>query len=390
MSDPHVSPAAGSRLGAPAVGSGVDPEAVERDRARRFILGAHVMIVDDQPANVLVLQRLLEAAGYTDLLPLTDPREVWPAFLQKRPDIILLDLQMPHLSGHDVLRGLRPHTRDDFIPVLVLTADVTSRAREESLSLGARDFLTKPFDHTEVLQRVGNLLETRFLHLELKDQNRSLETRVQERTKELDEARLEILRRLALAAEFRDDDTGQHTQRVGYTTALIAAELRLPSAEIELLRRAAPLHDVGKIGIPDAILLKPGRLTPEEFEIMKDHARIGGGILSGSDVPLLRLAETIALTHHERWDGKGYLNMVGEQIPLAGRIVAAADVFDALTHERPYKQAWNFEDSFSEITTQSGRQFDPVVVDAFFRIARRAYDAELDDPDQAPLRMRAE
>lgn len=351
---------------------------------------ARIMIVDDEVANVRVLQRLLEKAGYHNLVVLTDPRDVLPSFDDARPDIILLDLQMPHLSGHDILHQLRPRVLNEFLPVLVLTADVTSRAREESLGLGAKDFLTKPFDHTEVLQRVGNLLETRFLHLQLKDQNLTLETRVRERTRDLNQARLEILTRLALAAEFRDDDTGKHTQRVGYTAALIAAELNLPSGEIELLWRAVPLHDVGKIGIPDAILLKPGRLTAAEFEVMKRHARIGGEILSGSEVPLLKAAESIAVTHHEHWDGKGYYGMAGEEIPLAGRIAAVADVFDALTHERPYKHAWSFEDSLSEITAQSGYQFDPTIVDAFVRIARTAYEADLTDATGAASKATAD
>ena len=345
----------------------------------RYIFDAHIMIVDDQPANVLILERLLARSGYHNTISITDPRDVMPAFFKKRPDVMLLDLQMPEITGHDILRELRPHTRDEYLPVLVLTSDATRQAREEALGLGATDFLTKPFDNTEVVQRVRNLCETRLLHIELRAYNHSLESMVRERTRDLEAARVEILRRLALAAEFRDDNTGQHTQRVGFSSGLIAAEMRLPSSDIELIQRAAPLHDVGKIGIPDAILLKPGRLTPGEFEIMKHHTRIGGEILSGSDVPLLQLAETIAIHHHERWDGNGYDGSKGEDTPLVGRIVAVADVFDALTHERPYKSAWTFEDSRREITSQSGRQFDPEVVDAFLRIASEAYETEGSD-----------
>jgi putative two-component system response regulator len=179
-------------------------------------------------------------------------------------------------------------------------------------------------------------------------------------------AQVEILERLALAAEYRDDDTGEHTRRVGKTAAAIAATIGLAADEVELLRRAAPLHDVGKIAIPDAILRKPGRLTGEEFEEIKQHTVKGAAMLAGRGFPLLDLAERIALTHHERWDGHGYPHgLAGEAIPLAGRIVAVADVFDALTHERVYKEAWPVEQALEEIRTQAGRQFDPDVVEAF-------------------------
>jgi putative two-component system response regulator len=191
---------------------------------------------------------------------------------------------------------------------------------------------------------------------------------VRERTAELEETQIEILERLALAAEYRDDDTGEHTKRVGQMSAEIARGLGLPPAEVELIRRAAPLHDVGKIAIPDSILLKPGRLTPEEFEQMKTHTTLGSKMLSGGRFPLLQRAEEIALTHHERWEGTGYIGLAGDSIPLAGRIVAVADVFDALTSARPYKTAWPRAEAVEEIRRQSGRQFDPRVVEAFLKI----------------------
>jgi PAS domain S-box-containing protein len=201
---------------------------------------------------------------------------------------------------------------------------------------------------------------------QLADSARLLEAKVAERTSELDDARTELLQRLAVAAEYRDDDTFQHTERVGNEAAQIAAPLGLDSGQIELLREAAPLHDVGKLAISDSILLKPGKLTVEEFEIMKTHAAAGARVLSGSSSPVLQMATVIAATHHERWDGNGYpAGLAGEAIPLVGRVVAVADVFDALTHDRPYKSAWPLEEAIAEIRRGAGTQFDPQVAAAF-------------------------
>jgi putative two-component system response regulator len=264
-----------------------------------------------------------------------------------------------------------------YFPILVVTADITPEAKRRALSAGARDFLSKPFDTTEVLLRIKNLLETRFLHLELQNQNQALEVKVRERTRELEQTQIEILKRLAQAAEFRDDDTGRHTQRVGQLAARLAQDLGLPEHQVELIRLAAPLHDLGKIGIPDHILLKPGRFSSSEYEQMKSHAVIGARILSGGRYPLLRMAEEIAYTHHERWDGSGYpLGLAGEAIALAGRIVAVADTFDALTHERPYKHAWPIADALAEIARQSGEKFDPSVVAALVRLYKQEAAAE--------------
>jgi putative two-component system response regulator len=259
-----------------------------------------------------------------------------------------------------------------FLPILVLTADMTPQAKQQALSGGASDFLLKPFDATEVLLRIGNLLQTRRLHLELQDQNQLLERRVSDRTAQLEAAHNEILERLALAAEYRDDETHQHTLRVGEASALLAAALGLSDEQVGQLRQAAPLHDIGKIGISDTVLLKPAKLTPEEFEHVKTHTLIGGRILADSPVTVLQLGREIALTHHERWDGSGYPHgLKGEGIPLSGRIVTVADVFDALTHDRPYKHAWPIDQAVAEITTQRERQFDPDVVDAFLGLLDR-------------------
>ena len=330
---------------------------------------ARILIVDDQPSNVLLLEGILDEEDYTDYRSLTDSRQTQGVFLEYEPDLILLDLQMPYLDGFEVMKQLRTCIRaGDFLPILVLTADITSEAKRRALSEGAMDFLTKPFDAMEVILRIRNLLQTRVLHLQLQNQNQILDQKVRERTSELEETQIEILERLALAAEYRDDATGEHTKRVGQTSGQLAHALGLPTSEVELIRRAAPLHDVGKIAIPDSILLKPGKLTPEEFKQMKTHTTLGAKMLSGGRFPLLQMAEEIALTHHERWDGTGYMMLQSEAIPIAGRIVAVADVFDALTHERPYKHAWPQQEAIEEIKRQSGQHFDPQVAKAFLKL----------------------
>jgi len=326
---------------------------------------ARILIVDDEPANVALLERLLKQTGYTNLVTTTDSSQVLELCARMPPDVILLDLHMPSPDGFEVLDQLEPWISGRWLPVLVLTADVTRDTKQRALGSGAKDFLVKPLDAIEVLLRIRNLLETRFLQLEFRKQNLALEQRVYDQGVDLSDARLEMLVRLARASEYRDDDTGEHTQRVGRTSGLLADALRLETQEVKLIRHAAALHDVGKIGIPDQILLKPGSLTAAEFEVMKSHVSVGAEILSGSRSPLLRVAEQVALTHHEWWDGSGYpAGLKEEEIPLAGRIVAVADVFDALTHDRPYKTAASLDEALEETRCLSGRQFDPSVVAA--------------------------
>jgi len=330
---------------------------------------SRILIIDDKPSNILLLEGILQEEDYTAYKGITDSRQAIPVYLEYQPDLILLDLQMPYFNGFEVMNLLRAHIPPGvFLPILVLTANITPEARRQALTEGAADFLTKPFDQTEVVLRIRNLLRTRALHLQLQDQNQLLEQQVRQRTAQLEETQVEILERLALAAEYRDDNTGEHTRRVGQMSAQIAQVLGLPEIEVGLIRRAAPLHDVGKIAIPDSILLKPGRLTPEEFELMKTHTTVGARILSGGRFPLLQTAEEIALTHHERWDGAGYSGLKGTSIPIAGRIVAVADVFDALTSARPYKGAWPRVEAIEEVQRQSGKQFDPGVVEAFLQV----------------------
>jgi putative two-component system response regulator len=330
---------------------------------------AEILIVDDQQHNVMLLERILRRSGYEHLRGTSNPQSVRELCATLQPDLVLLDIHMPVMDGFAILAQLRElYPPPSYLPVLALTADSSRETRDRALQAGARDFLNKPFDASEVLLRITNLLETRHFYLALQRQNAALEDRVLARTQQLEQAQFEILTRLALAAEFRDDATGKHAQRVGRISAILAEAIDLPCAQTQLVRRAAPLHDVGKIGIPDRLLLKPGKLTPAEFELMQAHTVIGANMLAGSEFALLQVAEEIARSHHERWDGKGYPDaLTGAAIPVVGRVAAVADVFDALMHDRPYKRAWAAVDAVKEIQRQAGRQFDADVVAGFER-----------------------
>lgn len=331
------------------------------------IYRSRILIVDDQEPNVLLLERLLADCGFTNVVSTTDSANVIALCAREDPDIVLLDLQMPPPDGFEVMSRLAERMDAPArLPILVLTADASQQTKQRALSSGASDFVSKPFDVTEVFLRIRNLLTMRHLQTQLQHQNTSLEERVAKRTHELEQARLEILQRLALAAEYRDDATYEHTERVAHTAAAVTERLGLSETDIELMRLAAPLHDIGKLGVPDAILLKRGKLTDAEFEVMRTHTTVGASILAGSTSDVLELAERIALTHHEWWDGSGYPNgLRGNLIPQCGRIVALADVFDALTHTRPYKPAWPVERAIEEVHRLREKQFDPEVVDAF-------------------------
>lgn len=342
---------------------------------------ARIVAVDDDRANLQLLRRILEPVGYENVITVSDPRDVVPLCRETEPDLLILDLRMPHLDGFELHERLGVELEGfAYVPVLFLTADDSRQVQEKALSLGGHDFLTKPLGAREVRVRVRNLLTTRALHRELHEMNRELDERVRRRTSELEEARIEILERLAVAAEYRDDQTGRHIQRVGRTAARLARELGVRDQKVEQIRRAAPLHDVGKIGIHDSILLKSGGLTDEEFEQMKTHTLIGEDILGGSRFPLLRAAARIARHHHEWWNGSGYPDgLSGGEIPLSARIVAVVDVFDSLTHDRAYKEAWDEEAAVAFLRRRRGEQFDPKVVDAFLTI----YEEDAGDAAEA-------
>jgi putative two-component system response regulator len=332
-----------------------------------------ILVVDDRPENAKLLDRLLRRWGHRDVTCTTRSSDVAPLFENGEYDLLLLDLHMPQPDGFEVMKQLREQIEATVsLPVLVLTGDATDDVKRRALSGGARDFLTKPFDQHEVRLRVRNLLEIRRLQLEQRRHELELEERVAARTAELEDARLEVLERLAIAGEFRDDETGEHARRVGATAQQLADAVNGDgtTSRIEI---AAPLHDIGKIAIPDSLLLKAGRFTRHEHEEMQRHTSIGADMLSGTSSGLLALARDIALTHHERWDGSGYPNgLAGDEIPLPGRIVALADVFDALTHSRPYKPAWPVKQAVEEIQRQGGEQFDPELVEAFSELDHEA------------------
>jgi len=345
----------------------------EAELTARHRSSADLLAVDDEPANVKLLERVLALDGYTRVETATDPRAALARFQAQPPDLLLLDLHMPFLDGFEVLDAIAPWVLGPpRVPVLVLTADLSQATKRRALAAGARDFLLKPFDVVEVRLRIANLVETSLLHQALRSHAELLESRVRQRTRDLEQARLEVLHRLGRAAEFRDDQTHRHTERVGEVAARLAQALGWPSAQSEFLGLAAPLHDLGKIGVPDAVLLKPGPLTDEERELMRRHTLIGAGILAESRTPVLETAEAVAQHHHERWDGTGYPHgLAGPAIPAPARVVAVADVYDVLTHARPYKHAWSREEAEAEMRAQRGRQFDPDVVDALLGLLAR-------------------
>jgi putative two-component system response regulator len=324
-----------------------------------------ILIIDDEQAGVELLSSILVSHGFPRPIGLTDPRQALSVFLERHPDIVVLDLIMPHLDGYTLAKQIRARIPDgEYLPILVLTGDSSRETKRKLLAAGADDFLTKPYDSIEVLLRIRHLLEIRLLHNRLRAQNQELEEKVRQRTLELEEAQEEILQRLALTAEHRDDNTAQHTHRVALLTERLALACGLAPEEARLIGRAAILHDLGKVAISDAVLRKPGQLLPEEFETVKPHTVIGAGILAGSRSKVLQIAEIIALYHHERWDGQGYAGLQGEAIPLPARLVALADAFDAMTHDRPYRPARNLEEAIAECRAQSGRHFDPRLVEA--------------------------
>jgi putative two-component system response regulator len=329
-----------------------------------------VLIVEDNEAHATLIVRTLRRCGLSQLRVLHDPRLVVAEVLAKQPDLILLDYAMPFMTGLELVQALKASLPAQvFLPLIVLSANGSSETRQRVLAAGVADFLAKPIDEAEVCLRVGNQLKTRYYYLALQEQHDELERRVSERTEQLEISHVEMLTRLAKVAEYRNDESSEHIWRVAKVSSLIAKAVGFAEEDAELFLRAARLHDVGKIAIPDGILFKPGKLTASEFEVVKSHTTIGAEILSGSRSELLQLAEVIALTHHERWDGTGYpRGLKAEAIPLEGRILAIADTFDALTHDQPHRRAFSMPEAIEEIQRQRGKQFDPDLVEAFLKL----------------------
>ncbi|MFH0934087.1 MAG: HD domain-containing phosphohydrolase [Pseudomonadota bacterium] len=327
-----------------------------------------ILIVDDEPANLKLLDRMLHGQGYPNLVLVEDPRQVLDRYRETRPALILLDINMPHLDGYQVMEQLKALNDPLLPPIVILTAQHGKGYLLRALAAGARDFISKPFDLNELLMRVRNLLDAHLALRLVHNQKTVLEDMVRARTDELHRTRLQVVQRLGMAAEYRDEETGNHILRMSHMCALLARAIGWPEADCDLILNASPMHDIGKIGIPDAVLLKPGPFEPHEWEIMKSHTLIGGKLLEGDYSTLMCMARGIALTHHEKWDGSGYPNgLVGEAIPQAGRIAALADVFDALTSVRPYKKAWTVEAAVDLIRENSGRHFDSSLVEVFLR-----------------------
>ncbi len=348
---------------------------------------ARIMIVDDEPINIKVVRKYLQQLGYQTFITTTESDRAISMIRREVPDVLLMDVMMP-TNGLDILQELRQDDLTAHLPVIILTAATDRETKLRALELGATDFLAKPVDSSELAPRVRNALVVRSYQNYLAGYAERLEQAVEKRTAELAASRLDVIHCLARAAEFRDDDTGQHVLRVGRYAGIIAAELGISPKRVDLIEHAAQLHDVGKIGIPDDVLLSPNRLEPEQFEVMKkhcgfgkkiiqrmsdddqarirQHVELGAKLLDVPSSPILELASSIALTHHEWYDGNGYpLGLAGEDIPLEGRITAVADVFDALSSKRPYKPAFPLQKCFDIMESERGTHFDPMVLDAF-------------------------
>ncbi len=374
-----------------------------------FSSSARVLIVDDEVVTAKIIRKQLRDSGYHNAEYISDAARAMHLLSREQFDVVLLDVQMPGYSGFELLGQLRSQTDLPWTPVVMLTADSDHETRIRALQLGATDFLNKPVNVHELVLRVRNMLLVKESYDRQRNYAADLEREVQRRTRQLELAQQQIVHALGRAAEFRDDDTGHHVYRVGRYARIIGEQMGFSERDVDLLEQAAQLHDVGKIGIPDEILLKQGKLLPEELEYMRRHSQfgkqiieplsprevhkfrhhphIGSEILKLGDSPLLELAAKVALTHHERWDGGGYpLGLAGTDIPLEGRITAVADVFDALSCKRPYKPAFPITKCFEILREESGKHFDPDVVEAFFAGKEEILNVHLQYIDEVPVK----
>lgn len=343
---------------------------------------ARIVIIDDSPSALAAVAGAIGPIIGHDLLTFENPRSALVYLKANDADLILVDQTMPFMTGTELIRVLREHPAHRQVPIVMITSDNDRQTRVDAIEAGATEFLHKPFDATELRARVKNLLALRLAQRALADRAKGLEADVETAIGQMRVREEEIIWRLTRAMAYRDGDTGEHIDRVAGIARLVAQELGLPDDRCRMIYLATPLHDVGKIGVSDNILKKPARLTLEETAVMRRHVEIGMRILAGSECELIRVAERIVSGHHERWDGTGYPNGVaGADIPLEARIVAVADVFDALCSERPYKSAWSIDDAFSEIVRGSGSHFDPACVRAF--VSRCAEVLEIVSPPQS-------
>lgn len=330
------------------------------------IFQSNILICDDSVSNVMMHQALLEAEGFKNVIGITDPEQVVPMLQTSDTDLLILDIEMPILDGFGVMGAIDQASLENKPTILVVTGSQKVDVRNRALQSGAQDFINKPIDEVEAVLRVRNLLE---VHTAIKSKNNAvniLERKVAARTHELSEANQFLISSMAMIAEFKDKDTGKHVLRVGQYAKLLAEVCGLVPEVCYLIEKAAPLHDLGKIAIPDSILKKTGPLDSAERKIMDGHSKIGAGILTSHSSTLVSMASTIALSHHERWDGQGYPSgLVGESIPIEGRITAIADVFDALTTVRPYKEAWAIDRAIAHLKKGAGHHFDPTLVGLF-------------------------
>jgi putative two-component system response regulator len=337
---------------------------------------ARILVVDDEDRNLQLMRDILRLQGGYDVVLAHDGEEGLAKAASTFPDVILLDVNMPKMDGFQVVQRLKSSAATRFIPIVMVTGLSAVEHRVRALEVGADDFLAKPVDMMEVVARVRSLVKVKAYHDHMLNHQRELEAEVAKRTEQLRQTyekvkgvSLETIYRLSRAAEYKDEDTGVHLQRMSHFAAAVARKMGLNDRTVEAILYASPMHDVGKIGIPDRILLKPGKLNAEEWEMMKQHTTIGARILEGSTAGFIKLAEVVALTHHERWDGTGYpRGLKGSQIPRVGCITAIADAFDAMNSKRPYKEPYPVEKSFKIIRESRATHFAPDVVDAFFAI----------------------